>query len=499
MKHIASILLLLIASITVGAQHFQEFIGDSFNLSITNWKITATADSGYIFNGNNNSSGTLFKSDKYGNPQWYKRYTGVYNLFDAEQTADHGYIAVGMTQSGRFVLMKADSAGEVQWTQQKVTSTMTWPGGYVHELPGGGYMIAGECQGLDTVFLCRADAQGNILWEKSYKVFVDGYNYRFAQVTPDNGFILCATLGNSGGISLLKTDSLGNIQWQRAFSPGGHGFSVTVTAGGYFISSFASNEHIAILTDSVGNPIWARQWPVNYISNVSEYPFSVVQDGDELICYGQRYVGNQTAILVFSFSSSGNLDWANYYGDATTNNISDGVSVTRSPDGGIAFIAPQNFLAKTYFVSMDSIGMTNCNSNPAPFLPTPYITSATTSAIVAYPMVNSWITIPNTAVALTPSLSIVCSPMFSPGQAVANSVFVFPNPADQSLTLKLEGSAGGGTLRLFEVMGKCVQWKNVEQGELQATLDTHTLNNGLYLWEYETGETIYSGKIIIQH
>lgn len=498
MKLIGTILLSLIASISVSAQHFQEFIGDSFNLSITNWKITATADSGYVFNGNNSSSGTLFKTDKYGNPEWYKRYTGVYNLFHAEQTADHGFIAIGATQSGRFVLLKTDSAGEVQWTKQKATSTMTWPGGYVHELAGGGYMIAGECQGLDTVFLCRADAMGNMLWEKSYKVFVDAYNYRFAQVTPDNGFILCTTLGNSGGISLLKTDSMGNIQWQRAYSPGAHGFSVTVTTEGYFLSSFATNQHVAILTDSVGNPVWARQWPVNYVNNVSEYPFSVVQEGDELICYGQRYVGNQTAILVFGFDPGGNLDWANYYGDATTNNISDGVSVTRSIDGGIAFIAPQNFLAKTYLVTMDSIGMTNCNSNPAPFLPTPYVTSAATSAIVAYPVVNSWINIPDTAVALTPSLSLVCSPMSAPEQPMANPVFVFPNPADQSLTFQLRGAAGG-TLRLFDMMGKCVQCKNVAQGELQATLDTYTLNNGLYLWKYETGGTIYSDKIMIQH
>ncbi len=78
---------------------------------------------------------------------------------------------------------------------------------------------------FNTISLSRLDKFGNLLWSNRYNVLTDSFNSGSALInTFDNGFIIAGGYGknltSSGSASyplIIKTDSLGNIMWSKSY------------------------------------------------------------------------------------------------------------------------------------------------------------------------------------------------------------------------------------------------------------------------------------------
>jgi hypothetical protein len=82
-----------------------------------------------------------------------------------------------------------------------------------------------------------------------------------------------------------------------------------------------------------------------------------------------------------------------------------------------------------------------------------------------------------------------------------NAAFkVFPNPADQEITLELPFMPTDLTpVTVFDQMGKAVSETSVEKGEVRKTIDTSTLAAGMYIIQVDSSNGILRRKVIVVH
>jgi hypothetical protein len=502
MKRAASITISLVWSlISPAQQQFQEYISDAANPSnFVAWQMNTTSDSGFIFNGLTDfTDAYLMKSDQVGNIQWLKNYTGLDNIYTVEQVADDGYIMLGKGDTDQAVLMKTDASGNIQWAKKR--SGIAWPGGCVHELPTGGYIFAGIFfQSQLKVFLCRTDTAGNVLWEKAYNIGVAVYTSNFLQLTPDGGFIVCGGLPSAGGIGLVKMDGAGNIQWQKSLFPGElGGNTIHVTPSGYFISGAGGVYHAAILTDSSGNVIWAQGWQRLTNSSFYEDPFKVVANGDQLICYGVRFLSlTQRSNLIFRFDTLGNILWSNYYGTFPAATAVDIVESRATPGNGLAFMA-LNFNAEVFIMSMDSSMTPNCNDSAANFFPTPLPVTYGTSAVVATPLFTTYTNVTYPVVTRVTSTYYNCTPLGNDDNMQDANIRLYPNPANNKAVLEFSSAMEGDGIVILDVSGRTVCTIELNRNSEKAEINVEDLAPGLYLWKYETDGKVITGKFLVQH
>ena len=194
-------------------------------------------DNGYLIagrqltfpGGSPESDGILLRTDASGNLLWTKIYGDtLWDEFTAlQQTSDGGFIVTGSTVSfgaGDFdiLLMKTDSAGDIQWTKTfgGVKSDAAYDihintdnsliiSGYTESL---GY---GHARGSDStnVFLLKTDDAGNLLWMEVYGDGLQDEAYR-SNIASDGGYLLTGfttdfLVNDSSQMLVVKTDIIG--------------------------------------------------------------------------------------------------------------------------------------------------------------------------------------------------------------------------------------------------------------------------------------------------
>jgi hypothetical protein len=304
--------------------------------------VVQTSDGGYALAGRTNSSGAgnldflLVKTDSAGNMQWNKTYGGTYddNAGSVIQTDDDGYALAGYTYSfgagsGDAWLVKTDAVGNMLWSR-------TYGGAnndralQVVDTSDGGYALAGDTVG--DFWLVKTDASGIAQWSQTY----GGTEYDHASAvvqTIDGGYALTGFTYSYGVGSadflLVKTDSAGNMQWNKTY--GGiyddASFHVVKTGdGGYALAgwTYSFNDGTVahawlVKTDSAGNMQWNQTYGK---SNQYDAAFSVVQTNDG----GYALAGEtntsrpeQFDFLLIKTDSAGNIQWNKTYGGAGDN------------------------------------------------------------------------------------------------------------------------------------------------------------------------------------
>lgn len=201
-----------------------------------------TSDGNYIICGRTIQPGNIYrdvflmKMDSTGNLLWMK----TYGAFDHEeamfvrQTNDNGFIITGSMQTSvpgnlEALLMKTDSAGNLQWT--KVYGGSELEAAYnVVQLPDSGYAITG---------------------------FTDS----FASLAPRFNFPNHVLGNDSSHVLLIRTDATGDTLWSRAYGGlrGDEAYSLAADSGGFIIGSYSwsfsgtdSSDAYLIRTDSMG-------------------------------------------------------------------------------------------------------------------------------------------------------------------------------------------------------------------------------------------------------
>ncbi|MDO9576305.1 MAG: hypothetical protein Q7J16_00295, partial [Candidatus Cloacimonadales bacterium] len=136
-----------------------------------------TVDGGYIltgitrFYGNSFYDVLLIKTDSQGNQEWNQAYGGIHSDegHSVQQTADGGFIIVGMTDSygngwHDVWLIKTDSQGNEEWNRT-FGGTSSDIGNSVQQTTDGGFIITGMAYSYGSSFhdvlLIKTDPLGN--------------------------------------------------------------------------------------------------------------------------------------------------------------------------------------------------------------------------------------------------------------------------------------------------------------------------------------------------
>ncbi len=81
------------------------------------------------------------------------------------------------------------------------------------------------------------------------------------------------------------------------------------------------------------------------------------------------------------------------------------------------------------------------------------------------------------------------------GLNLTNNVSVFPNPAVNQVTFKLDASVNQFAVEFYDIQGKLVMSKTTENNR---PVSIESLNKGLYFYRLSENHNIYSGKLIVK-
>ncbi len=307
-------------SAVYGGQGFEEVEG-----------LLVTDDGSLILTGATNSYSDDEQGDAWilnlhgdGRVAWQRLYgsNGEDNIVDIRQTADGGFVAVGMTDSfgaGQEDLwvLRLDAQGDVMWSK-----TYGGPGveqGWAVDLaPGGGYVVAGATTSFGAggadYWVLRLNRDGSVRWQRTLGGLQDdGGASAYGEfvvrvlVDRDGNFVLASeTLSFARGESdiwIVKLDSNGEILWQRAYG-GEYEDSLWTFAeaagGGYILAGVtvsyspdASGDTWVLRLNTDGSVRWQKV-------------FGLQGDWDEALTVGATRDGGA---LVGAYAEEGQADW----------------------------------------------------------------------------------------------------------------------------------------------------------------------------------------------
>ena len=194
----------------------------------------------------------LIKTDIYGNMQWNKTYTGIYDdyAFSLVATSDGGYAIAGQTLTigdggYDFWLVKTDAVGNMQWNRTYGGISVDYVYSLV-ETSDGGYALAGVTNsfgagGLDS-WLVKTDEVGNKEWNHTYGGSGNDMAFSLIQVS-DGGYAIAGRNDSTGGVWcdfwLVKTDAFGNMEWDQTYGGTSEDVATSVietSDGGYALA-----------------------------------------------------------------------------------------------------------------------------------------------------------------------------------------------------------------------------------------------------------------------
>ncbi|MBP1662560.1 MAG: hypothetical protein H6P94_809 [Thermoplasmatales archaeon] len=290
------------------------------------------------------------------NENWMKTFGGWrYDVgISTQQTADGGYIIVGITASkgaGKddVWLIKTDSMGAKIWEK-----TFGGPdidiGVSVQQTTDEGYIITGRTRsygnGLDDVWLIKTNNLGIKEWEKTFGGTLHDGGSQVRQ-TNDGGYIIVGDVNNDGGgdgdLWIIKTDGTGTMQWEKIYdghgSPLSHdsGSSIALCSDGDYIIAGGTFTR----TDTYGYNIWLIKideegnhlWNETFGGSDSEFVSSVIQtnDGGYLMVGVDSYTNPDETVWIIKTDENGEFQWEQKYAGMGT---ARGESVQQTSDGG---------------------------------------------------------------------------------------------------------------------------------------------------------------------
>ncbi|MFQ6068422.1 MAG: CARDB domain-containing protein [Candidatus Bathyarchaeia archaeon] len=322
------------------------------------WSVVQTSDGGYAMAGLTWSFGVagpdfwLVKVDSSGNMQWDKTYGGSSDdgAYSVVQTSDGGYAIAGYTNSFGvenydFWLVKADSAGNLEWTR-------TYGGPNVEsahsiiETNDGGYMLAGYTDSLEPgghdLMLVKVDASGNMQWNRTYGGDDNEAAWCIIE-TDDKEYVLAgatASFGMGGyDFWLVKVDSFGNLQWNTTYGGLDNDIArslVSTGDGGYAIAGYTNSfgaggyDFWLVKVDSSGNLEWSR----TYGGLSDDVARSLVKTSDEgyaMAGHTWSFGAGLNDFWLVKVDAYSNIQWNGTYGGT---DVDSAYSLVETTDGG---------------------------------------------------------------------------------------------------------------------------------------------------------------------
>ncbi len=227
----------------------------------------------------------------------YDTYTDI-NLANTRQTADGGYITIGMLGGGDAILIvKLDGAGNTQWSRQ-YSGVSNFGGNDILQGTDGNYYFIATGNTLG-VIAGKLDNTGTLVWMKTYAV-----RYEDASgIAQDNNYLILAgdTYNGKGqGILLKVQKSDGSLVWGKEYASTDEFFEkVMVASDGYYVHGQRANtttsdfsDQIILKTDFNGNLLWSKyQQPFGASADFAQNDLLVKANGN-LACLFSSYNTN---------------------------------------------------------------------------------------------------------------------------------------------------------------------------------------------------------------
>jgi hypothetical protein len=244
--------------------------------------VIETDEGGYLAAGDTTAFGSsctdvwLVKLDEMGAIEWQKAYgtADCDRVFSMHQTSDGGYVLAGhfsdsLGASGDGLVLKLDATGAIEWqTRFGVAGTSNWDDARsIRDTADGGYIVVGVTQSFGGVgqdgLLVKLDDSGALEWSIRYDGLRGQDGLEDIWTTSDGGFIATGwrptpTTARTQ-LWLMRLDDLGNVVWSRAYGgeSGQAGYAVQQTADGGFVvtgstDSFGTTGAWVLRTDSSG-------------------------------------------------------------------------------------------------------------------------------------------------------------------------------------------------------------------------------------------------------
>jgi hypothetical protein len=295
--------------------------------------------------------------------------------YQARQTRDGGYIAVGETNSFGMgltdvYLVKTDSLGATEWTA--TYGGDSWDHGTsVRQTQDGGYALTGYTwsPGLAEydIYLVKTDTDGNMEWSRTFGGNGCDYGWSVLQAS-DGGYIIVGSTASLGlyadDVYMVRTDPLGNLVWSETYGGTDQDVGRCVKQtddGGYIIAGrtelFASYpDFYLIKTDSLGSPMWSSAYGGEFSDEA--HSVDVTEDGGYVIA-GWTVSSSSWGdadFFVIKTDSLGNTIWTRTRGGQSHECL---YSVDATRDGGCVVVGTILFSSTSdniYLAKMTSSG-----------------------------------------------------------------------------------------------------------------------------------------------
>ncbi len=310
--------------------------GGQFNESGNSGSMTA--DGGFIAIGSTFSFGAgdhdiyIVRTDSLGVALWNRTYGGVLTDYgyDIRQTADGGFIVVGMTKSygepnGDILLLKIDSLGAEVWSKT-FGGAKRDEGWSVRLTSDGGFIICGITNsfgaGYSDMYFIRTDSLGNTLWSKTFGG-PGGDTGCAVRIAADGSFYGIGSTGSFGlgysSLYVVHISAAGDSLWANTYGDrADFGYSLEITRdGGLALAGSSQGDMYLVRTDATGFVMW--QTTFGGSKDDRAYTVSETPDGGFLIAgVTESFGAGKIDIQVLRVDRSGWKIWSGTYGGSSS-------------------------------------------------------------------------------------------------------------------------------------------------------------------------------------
>ena len=469
--------------------------------------IVQTTDNGFVTTGQSESTdgdvvgnhGSMdfwvVKMDSVGIVQWQKSYGGS-NIdwsYSIIQTMDQGYVVVGFTESNEgdvsgnhgdkdMWVLKLDGNGTLEW--QKTLGGSGWEEAWsIEQTEDGGYIVAGRSSSNDgdvtghhgylDYWVVKLSTEGGIEWQKSLGGSGLDLGYSVSQ-TVDGGYIVTGESDSQDGditdnhgssdYWVVKLNFEGKVEWEKSLGGGGldRGNDIHQTReGGYIVFGQVRSTNGDVTGNHGGYDCWAVK--LNETGTI-EWQKALGGSNED---YGQSIQQTfEGGYVLAGFTSSNNGDVMGNHGET------DAWLLKLTEDGEIQW---QRTLGGTAPERAVSIKETNDKG----YIMSGEAWSNDGDVSGVHGKTDFWVV----------KLSRLSSPTTTPQTLPLE---IFPNPATNTLSLKLLTKEPTLTLSITDLLGRELSRQTITNG---GNANISALPNGLYLITATTDSgKVYSGR-----
>ena len=455
--------------------------------------------------------------------------TGVFNLTSLALNGD--IFILKLSNAGNFVWAKA--MGGIQNSigisvavdplgGDGVYTTGTFGSGTVDFDPGAGQYNLTATAGK-YIFISKLDSSGNFVWAKavggtggfdegrsiaidpsgSKDVYTTGYFLGMADFNPDTGIADTFNLTSAGNndIFISRSDSSGNLIWAKQIgsSDNDQGRSLAIDASGniyttgfftgtvdfdpgigqFYLTAAGSNEIFISKLDRSGNFIWAKvlsgtgndagsSLALDASANIYTVGyFEGTVDFDPGAGIFNLTSAGSGDIFISKLDSSGNFIWAKTAGGTNWDN---GQAIAMGPSGNVHVTG--SFLSPSISFGTSTLTNASANNNSYDLF---FAKLDTTISTGDYEL-----------------------------KSVSRDIFLFPNPANNHLTIELDNSNKSNIISkdynlevtISDIAGKII-YSNTLKEKYSLELDPKIFSNGIYFVRIKNSGFARMKKLII--